>query len=417
MDKKFFPIKTATACQSKWTWSTIYLNQLSSASCHRVTPIKFELDDFDNFHNLPEKIRQREAMLRGEWPGMGCEYCRDIEQAGGFSDRQHNLEIPGLTPPELDTNPTATHVTPRIVEIFAQNTCNFSCVYCNPNLSSKIEAEQRKFGSFAKKFVAIPSIPKFEEASSEYFDKFLLWLDKNLVHLKRLHLLGGETFIQNQLMETVLSAIERNPNPELELGTFSNLNAPDKLWDEYISRITDLQRRGYIKQFDLIASIDCWGPEQEYTRYGIDLDLFERRFTWAAEQGDWLKLNINQTVTAMTMRTMPEMISRLKQYEKHKHIGHYFQFYTGIYMYQHPKIFAYEFWKDDFRRIYEAMPKETTEHHEAILRMQGLEKLLQQSTSHNYREIENLQIFLDEIDRRRGLDWRKVFPYLDIHAS
>jgi hypothetical protein len=37
-----FPIKSATACQSKWTWSTIYLNQLSTASCHRVQPIQFE---------------------------------------------------------------------------------------------------------------------------------------------------------------------------------------------------------------------------------------------------------------------------------------------------------------------------------------------------------------------------------------
>ena len=36
-----FPIKTKTACQSKWTWSTIYLNTLSTASCHRVKPVPF----------------------------------------------------------------------------------------------------------------------------------------------------------------------------------------------------------------------------------------------------------------------------------------------------------------------------------------------------------------------------------------
>ena len=32
-----FPINTKTACQSKWTWSTTYLNQLSTASCHLVS--------------------------------------------------------------------------------------------------------------------------------------------------------------------------------------------------------------------------------------------------------------------------------------------------------------------------------------------------------------------------------------------
>jgi hypothetical protein len=40
-----FPIKTKTACQSKWTWSTIYLNQLSTASCHRVNPVPFALEE------------------------------------------------------------------------------------------------------------------------------------------------------------------------------------------------------------------------------------------------------------------------------------------------------------------------------------------------------------------------------------
>ena len=26
-------------------------------------------------------------MMQGKWPGQGCEYCRDIEAAGGISDR------------------------------------------------------------------------------------------------------------------------------------------------------------------------------------------------------------------------------------------------------------------------------------------------------------------------------------------
>ena len=54
-----FPINTATACQSKWTWSTIYLNQLATASCHRVNPVPFELEDFNNFHNIPKKLQDR----------------------------------------------------------------------------------------------------------------------------------------------------------------------------------------------------------------------------------------------------------------------------------------------------------------------------------------------------------------------
>ena len=86
-----FPISTATACQSKWTWSTIYLNQLATASCHRVQPLAIDPENFDDFHNIPKKIADRELMLEGKWPQGGCEYCGDIERAGGWSDRLHNL--------------------------------------------------------------------------------------------------------------------------------------------------------------------------------------------------------------------------------------------------------------------------------------------------------------------------------------
>jgi len=410
-----FPISTATACQSKWTWSTIYLNQLSTASCHRVDPIPFELDNFDNFHNIPKKIADRELMLEGKWPKGGCEYCGDIERAGGHSDRHHNLEIRGLTPPELLLDPTATHVTPRIVEIFAQNTCNLACLYCNGNLSSKIEQENLKFGEFRTSSVAIPVIHKPTSATKEYFDRFINWLENNIQDLVRLHLLGGETFIQHELMTRVLDIIERKPSPNLQFCIFSNLNVPDSPWDRYIPRIRDLQAAGNIAVFDLTASIDCWGPEQEFVRSGLDLNKFEARLSWASEQGNWMRLNVNQTVTAMTVRTMPDLVKKINQYSRAKHIGHYFQFYTGLHMFQHPKTYAWDFWKTDFERVLQAMSENNSAPKESILRMQGMQSLLQQHSQHNYHEINNLRVYLDEIDRRRNTNWRELFSYLDIY--
>lgn len=404
-----FPIESATACQSKWTWSTIWLNQMASSSCHRVNSVAIPLEEFDNFHNLPKKIADRELMLNGQWPKGGCEYCKNIEDAGGFSDRHHNLDIRGLTPPEVETDFTATYVSPRIVEIFAHNTCNLACVYCNGGLSSKIEQENLKFGSFYKDGVHIPSTAT-PDAADEYFAKFVDWLDRNVQTLVRLHLLGGETFIQHDLMTAVLDILERKPNPNLELCIFSNMNVPDKYWNLYTGRIQELQSKGHLRYFDLTASIDCWGPEQEYVRSGLNLSKFEERFAWASEQGDWLRLNVNQTVTPLTMRTMPGLIEKVNQYSVNKHIGHYFQFYTGTYMFQHPQIFSYDLWADDFKRIYSLMRNP-----EAVQRMEGMEKQLQQVKQHNYKDIRRLHVYLDELDRRRNTNWRELFPYLDIH--
>lgn len=414
-DGVWFPIRNASACQSKWTWSTIYLNQLSSASCHRVNPVPFALEDFDNFHNLPTKLNDRKLMLEGKWPGNGCEYCRDIEAAGGFSDRQHNLEIRGLTPPELETDPLAIKVTPRLVEIFAQNTCNLACTYCNGNLSSRIEHENKKFGDFSHGGVNIPVITTPTVAADEYFVKFLTWIDSNIQNLRRLHLLGGETFLQHRLMEGILDVIERRPCPELRLCIFSNFNAPDNLWYSYLDRIKTLQQRGHIKMFDLTASIDCWGAAAEYARYGLDLVEFEKKFAWAAEQnGDWMTLFVNQTITPMTICTMPELIEKINHYSNGKHIAHFWEMYIGEKPYMHPKIFSFKHWEQDFTRIFEVMPDTNTHQHEAVVRMQGIQTYLQQFTEDNLPEIKKLHIYLDELDRRRGTNWRSVFPYLEI---
>jgi len=417
-----FPIETATACQYKWAWSTIYLNMLSTASCHRAGIMKFSESEFDNFHNLPKKINDRKIMLQGNWPQGGCQSCEMIERAGGFSDRMSGLQMRGLLPPELITNPTETKVTPTILEIFAENTCNLSCIYCNASLSSKIEQENIKFGPFASKGISIPVTTVERNTTGNYFKLFMQWLEKNVKNLKRLHLLGGETFIQHDLMNGVLDILEKNPAPDLVLCTFSNLNVPDKYWKKYTDRIQYLCQQGNISKFELTASIDCWGEAASYTRFGLNLDKFEQRLAWAAEQSDtWLGININQTITSTAIKTMPELIEKIAQYSEHRHIGHYFQFVgpngtiEEINGHLHPKQFAYSLWEKDFDRILKAMPQNTHDQRDAIPRMQGHQKLLQQVTSHNYKKIADLHVYLDEIDRRRGSAWRQIFPYLDIN--
>ena len=84
MTKQIFPIHSDTACLLKWAWSTVYLGQGTSSSCHRTDQAAIPVDDFASFHNLPNKIRAREMMRRGEWPQEGCQYCEKIEAAGGM---------------------------------------------------------------------------------------------------------------------------------------------------------------------------------------------------------------------------------------------------------------------------------------------------------------------------------------------
>ena len=141
------------ACQFKWTWSTLFLNFGTTSSCHRCKHWKLTKENFMDFHNLPGKIGDREKMVKGEWPGNGCEYCKVVEAAGGISEfgylREINLisERVGyindleMVPPENEIDPTETHVTPRLLEVYFSNLCNMSCTYCSAKFSSVIQNE------------------------------------------------------------------------------------------------------------------------------------------------------------------------------------------------------------------------------------------------------------------------------------
>ena len=72
-------------------------------------------------------------------------------------------------------------------------------------------------------------------------------------------------------------------------------------------------------------------------------------------------------------------------------------------------------WADDFDKILKEMATYTIHQQEAIPRMQGMQKQLQQSTKNNYTRIGQLHTYLDEMDRRRNTNWRELFSYLDIH--
>jgi hypothetical protein len=319
--------------------------------------------------------------------------------------------------PELETDPTATHVTPSIIEFFADNTCNLRCIYCTPELSSRIDDEYKKHGVF--KYKSFPISP--EKDSTDHApvltEKFLSWLDKNVQSLARLHLLGGETYLQHDLIERILDILERNPNPTLCLNIFSNFNAPRKFFYGYNERIKDLQHRGHIMRFDLTFSIDCWGPQQSYVRSGLNLELAEEYWSWACnekikgDETDWLYLNINQTISNMTIKTMPDLIKMIYKHSGDKLVGHYFSFVAG-YTFQNAEIFDWSMWEDDFETILNTMKQDTENQRDAYDRMKGIRDTYKKHCKRDDQQIEILHTYLDELDRRRGTSWRELFPYL-----
>ena len=408
LTNRSFPIKTATACQLKWTWSTLYLATEHTASCHRTNHHKFDTSTFD-FHNTPNKLDDRVRMLAGEWPKQGCEYCRNIELAGGTSDRITNLDFPGIhSPPELDQEPSAVAVTPRMLEVYFDNTCNLKCLYCGPYFSSLWDAENHRHGEFkyqgqtliANQFVKSPNI---EQNKHRLFE----WLKVNSQHLTVFNILGGEPLYQQEL-DQCLDLFESYPAPELKLQIFTNLNAKLSRLQGVVERVRDLVDRNCLREFEITASLDCWGAEQEYVRFPLDLQVWQENFEYLVSQ-DWINLIINSTVTPLTVKTLPDLVKRINAWSQYRKIYHYQNSVNG------PSFMFIDIFGDVFRQDFEqallAKPDTTPEE---VSSKQYLEGIARQSAhaGPNITEITKLFHFLTEIDRRRNTSWPKTFPWL-----
>lgn len=410
MPNKFFPIKTDTACQLKWNWSTIRFYNGITSSCHRVDGDPINVDSFDQFHNTPKKIADRKLMLDGQWPTGGCEYCKKIEDVGGVSDRILHLDIPDQSPPELNIDPTAVEVTPQIVEIYFDNVCNMSCIYCWDGFSSKIQQENTRFGKFEKQGVVIANLAKKVNDIDAMTGKFWQWMENNAGKIRSLHVLGGEPFYQKQF-ETCLEFFESHPCSNLELTAVSNMMIPDQKFQQIIQRLKSLVSKRHLKRFDLTVSIDCFGQEQEYVRYGLDLQQWKRNFEYVCSQ-KWITLHINQTLSVLTIKTIPEMLTYVDQFRKHRKIGHYFGTVGMTYDFLHPEIFGPHFFDKDFENILNCMPQDSEVQITAYNYMQGIQKQIN-SQHRDQAKINQLGIYLDEIDRRRNLNWRQTFSWLE----
>lgn len=410
MPDKFFPILTDTACQLKWNWSTIRFYNGTTSSCHRVDSDRINVDTFDQFHNTPKKIADRKLMLDGKWPAGGCEYCQQIEQAGGKSDRMLHLGMPNQSPPELEYNTTAVEVTPQIVEIYFNNVCNLSCVYCWDGFSSKIQQENIRFGVFKKDGVVIDNYADKIDDIDALTDKFWQWMSTNATKIQRLHILGGEPLYQQQF-EVCLDFFETHACPNLTLNVVSNLMIDDSKFQRAIDRIQQLVNRKHLGRLDVTAGVDCFGPEQEYVRYGLDLAQWQRNFEYLCKQTD-IVLNINQTLSGLTIKTAPALLEYVSKQKESRPIGHYFSTTVMTHEFLHPNIFGAGFFDKDFEKILQYMTGDSREDLAARNYMQGIQQQLN-THSRDQAKIKQLTIFLDEIDRRRKCDWRATFPWLE----
>lgn len=346
-------------------------------------------------------------MLQGQWPqGRGCEYCELVEQRGGISDRIYHNQIPGLTP--QDFGPGATQVTPSISEIYLNNTCDLACVYCLPVFSSRVNQELKQHGAYPIGIKAIDSDPQRQQ----YIDAYCQWLKNNIHKLTRLSVLGGEPLIQKELWQ-ILDVVQQSRNPDLDLAINSNLNCTSAMLAKFVTHVRQLTVQRHVKQLHVSASLDCWGPQAQFVRHGLDLNQWWQNFQYLAQQR-WIVLSVHQVITALTIKTAQQLQTRLATMKQQypKILQEYYLVDSGFEKIYHPEIFGADFFRADLDQLLDSFPICTAWDQNCRQRLEGIVQLLNHATV-NHDRLTMLKQTLDQIDHRRGTDWKSLWPEID----
>ena len=423
MKSKPFPITQGIPCQLKWNHSTVFLTMGTTASCHRVTHDPYEFKDNKmNFHNIKTKLEARIKMLKGEWPGRGCEHCKSTEDAGGHSDRMSHLNMQGVTAPkELEKDTTAVDVTPTQLEIYFSNTCNLKCIYCNSKFSSTIDNENRIHGQFDYGFednpggapIRIYGKIEINPNIKEDTDKLFAWLEEHIHELNKVMILGGEPFLQKET-ERMVELLERTSNSNLTLVVFSNLTVDTYRVQKWLARMWRLVEQGKLNNLQVVGSLDCWGPQAEYVRNGLDLKKYMENFEFILNKTR-ITPSINSALMALTIPTLPDLIKQMNTWSKIREV-YWSGMKAGDHMrpYLNPTIFGKDIVPLGLQKAVDIF--ET--HGDAIKEAQhnnliGIKTECEKSAP-NLWDQKMLRVYVEELDRRRGLDYKKLFPEIAI---
>jgi pyruvate-formate lyase-activating enzyme len=426
-------------CSAKWLQSTTNLQTGQTHSCHHPVqhkiPIEEVLSNPTAIHNTKHKKEQRKLMLEGKRPSE-CHYCWNIEDLPGkhFSDRTYKTTDYIWSVNNLNDIVDAGHsgdIIPTYLEVSFENTCNFKCMYCTPDVSSKWMEEVERFGPYPTgqgdlSYIAkVGKTPIPVRENNPYIDAFWKWWPDLYPKLKVFRVTGGEPLLSKNMWRLFDYIIE-NPRDDLSFAINTNMQPPDELLDRLIEKINLLD--GKLKNLTIFTSCEAHGEQANYIRHGMNYEK------WLANCRKLLsntKVDLNIMVTfnglsvfsfkdflkdVWTLRTefneddahnrIPIMISYLRWPDQ-----------QGIKLI--PKIFKDKHFAEIKEYVMNNM-RQTSSNKAGRFYLEELDQInrLIEYSENTFTEETTIELrkhfyrFFNEYDRRKGLDIIKTFPEL-----
>jgi organic radical activating enzyme len=148
---------------------------------------------------------------------------------------------------------------------------------------------------------------------------FWIWMENNSTELYQFQILGGEPMYQPEF-EECLDYFERKEHPKTNWKIFSNLKHTPSKFKEKIQRINKLIESKKLKSFEIVCSQDSWGPQAEFSRFGMDLKEWEQNFNTLMES-PFVGISIHSTISPTTLPTMAEFYRKIMDWNKIRQVN------------------------------------------------------------------------------------------------
>ena len=313
-------------CLAKWTQVTIHLGPGITHSCHHVGAHKIPLDELKNnpsaLHNTIEKKMRRKEMREGKRP-KECDYCWRIEDnTQEYSDRvwKSSANWSQVDKELIFNSDPMDDIYPRYVEVSFSNVCNFKCSYCGPAFSSKWTEEIKSKGPYKLYQTHYNGIKESEVSypnreDNPYIEAFWKWFPQAVKHMYTFRITGGEPLLSKHTFKVIDYLLE-NPQPNLHFAINTNACPPGDLWKTFVEKIKQLEDTKSIKYFSLYSSAESFGKHAEYSRDGMDWELFSKNLRYFLDNTTTSELMLMSAVNILglpSLTTYLRFVSKLKE--------------------------------------------------------------------------------------------------------
>lgn len=284
-----------TLCSAAWTDMNIDFSRRTVRHCCKSLEIPFpETLTVDFFNNSDRINRKRKDLIDGiQTPDCIC--CWDDYKLTGNAYRDVKNEWDSV-------RKVNSHI--GYIEIFLDNLCDMSCIYCDEIASSKIASEKK-----------IKSIKNLRlEDDLNVFVSFLESVLKTQSHIN-LSFLGGEVTYSKKFFYFVNRLLENKilRHSAIYFSILTNGNSSDDAIKNTIELFDSMPSNWHV---NVSMSNEASGKAAELVRYGLSWERFLKNFEIYVNHQRVGSIVISPTLTIFTVKHFPSFVKSLCEYLK-----------------------------------------------------------------------------------------------------